>query len=82
MPNTKRPTSWGEMDMTLLELEYTGDLLDAVRIAIGANEMPSDAAANAVFSVEMLLRHVTKELRAEWDADYSESDAENDSAPP
>ena len=61
--------------MTLCDLGYTVDLLDAVRIAVGTGDMPREEAESAVFGVEMLLRNVAKDLRAEWaSADVNESE--------
>ena len=62
----KHAPDWAEMDVSLCELEYATDLMEAVQTAIQTNDLPNSVCANALFGACILLRHVTKDLKAEF----------------
>lgn len=62
----KHSPDWAEMDISLCELEYATDLMEAVHTAIRSNELPNNVCANALFGACMLLQQVTKDLKKEF----------------
>lgn len=68
---TKRPAAWGEMDSSLCDLSIAINLLDAVRVAVGTGDLPPEAAEDATFGAEMLLRRICDDLRTECDAAFT-----------
>ncbi len=65
-PSKKHVPDWAGMDMSLCELEYATDLMEAVHTAIQTNELPNNVCANALFGACMLLQHVTRNLKTEF----------------
>ena len=52
--------NWAEMDVSLCELGYAVDLIEAVQTAIQTGDMPNEVCASSLFGAWMLLQRVYK----------------------
>lgn len=58
--------NWAEMDVSLCELGYAVDLVEAVQTAIQTGDMPNEVCASSLFGAWMLLQRVYKDLKTEF----------------
>lgn len=66
-PTKNHPApNWAEMDVSLCELEYAVDLIEAVQTAIQTGDMSNEVCASSLFGAWMLLQRVYKDLKTEF----------------
>lgn len=58
--------NWVEMDVSLCELGYAVDLIEAVQTAIQTGDMPNEVCASSLFGAWRLLQRVYKDLKTEF----------------